>query len=145
MKNKSFFVFSPIIFLLFQLAFNKDGCGSKSNANESINDSVILQKLKLVDKEKYIGLTVDSFLKEETISKFKNHTFIDHPFGELSYLSLEYAKEIRIEILVEDYKYIIPYNGKRDWNLSVYRKERITIIWLYNGRQQIEKFGRATK
>jgi hypothetical protein len=145
MIKKSFFIFFPITFLFFQLAFTKDGCRSKANVQESIDDSLLLQKLKLIDKRKYIGLTVDSFMKEETISKFKDHAFIDHPFGYLSYLFLEYSKEIHIDILVNDYKYIIPYNIKRDWTLSVYRKEKIEIISLYNGRQLIEEFGRVTK
>ena len=134
-------------FLFIQLSLMDTKCGSKSTTKASLitQDSILLEKLRQVDKKKYIGLSVDSFMKDDVISQFKSYKFIDEPPSYLSYLLLRYSKTIHLEILVHDYKYVEPFSSKRKWNLSDYKKEKIAIISLYNGRQLVEEYGRQTK
>ena len=97
-----------------------------SNFNNS--DSSLLAKLKNIDKRKYIGNTVALFLQNRTIANYRHYFFIDEPPGKLGYLNLEFSKKINIEIIVKKYLYVVPYDEKRKWDLSTFRKEIISEI-----------------
>jgi hypothetical protein len=118
-----------------------DNCSNKSTLQTSFDDSILLQKIKQIDKEKYIGLSVDSFMKNEIISKFSSHVFLDEPLGILKCLTLSYSKKVRVDIFVSDYKYIKKENGERDWMIFDFRKEISSEIDLLYNDKLIEKVG----
>lgn len=127
----------PIFFLRFTSSNSLQGCKKKNEIVSLDSDSILYKKLREVNKQRFIGLIVDSFLVAETIGNYKSYMFMEEPPRLLVY----YAKNLWIDIYVSDFIHIKNPNDPLRWNFSEFKKEKIARIDLVYFGKIVEKNG----
>jgi hypothetical protein len=127
------FAFLAILNSFTLLPISKNRNAYKNNYDylmekTSNTDSLLLAKIRKIDKRKFIDNSVGIFLQNKTIANYSRYSFIDEPPRFLGYLSLKYSKKVYIEIVVKKYTHINRYDEKRDWKLAAFKKEKISEI-----------------
>jgi hypothetical protein len=133
--NEILLILISVFCLQFTSSNSSSGCKKNNEVLSVDSDSIVLKKLKHVDKQRFIGLVVDSFLSEETIANYKSFRFMEEPPRLLVY----YAKNLWIDIYVSDFIYIKNPNDPLRWNFSEFKKEKIARINLVYYDKVIEK------
>lgn len=116
-----------------QQTSNNQDMGDKENG-----DSTMLDMLKSADNKQFIGKPVDSLLNSKVFAKYKEAIFIDKKPGMLTHLNLRYAENVFVELNVNGYKHMKPFNEDRKWNLDLFRKEVLSEIKIYQGSRCLE-------
>lgn len=134
-----------LILPFLMLNFNIKKCKESSYDNSSKNieqriqsDSTMLDSLKNIQKKEYIGQEVGLFLNNKVVSKYKQYQFVDRKPGRLTHLLLKYSPTLYVEIAVNKYKYIKPFDENRKWNFELYKKETISEISIISNNQYVE-------
>lgn len=102
-------------------------------------DSILLQKLKNLDKKKFVKKSVGTFLKDPLIAKYSSHLFSDEPPGRLQYMTIIFTKNLYIQVYVSDYKYVERFNINRNWNFEKFKKEKVRELRLYYHDKLVEQ------
>jgi hypothetical protein len=106
--------------------------------NKTLSDSTILDSLLSIDKSRFIGNAVDSFLNNKTIPKYQEYIFVDGKPGMLTGLNLKYSDNIFVELEVTQFKHMNPFDVNRKWRLDELRKEKISEIRIIYNNKEVE-------
>lgn len=93
-------------------------------------DSLLISKLKSLDKESFKGKTVEVLLTDSIAQKFQSYYFIDEPTGTFNRMELYYSKNVYLIIKVKDHKHTLKFNPRLDWSLEDFKKETILSVEL---------------
>lgn len=136
MRSYLSFTLIALSFALSQTVNSRKSINSKCNSNIStFGDSTLLYSLKDVNIKRYIGLPVDSFLIEKSISKYQSYSFMEEP----PRLMLNYSKNLWIDIFVSDIFYSTNPNDPSKWDFSKFRTQKIQEIRIVYQRETIKK------
>jgi len=57
-------------------------------------------------------------LVDKLISKYKEVVFVDEPPGKLSCMSLEFSRNLQVDIYVSKYRYVKQFDINRGWTID---------------------------
>jgi hypothetical protein len=144
---------NPFIALISAFAllsfFSSNGNNAIVSQHKSLQikteDSLLLSEITNLNKSRFIGQTVESFLQNKIIGKFTKFIFVDEPPGVLQYLNLIYSKKISIEIVVKEYIHVKRFTEKRTWKLESFKKEKISKIKVVYDNNTVEIIDTTSK
>jgi hypothetical protein len=91
-----------------------------------------LEKGDIKNEYKYfVGKTIKQFLSSEKFKGYKQIVFVDSKPLKLSSIVVVYPKNVEVELIPNEFKYIIPFNIKRTWDLEKMKMESIGRIIVY--------------
>jgi hypothetical protein len=79
----------------------------------------------------FVGKTIKQFLSSEKFKGYKQIVFVDSKLLKLSSIVVVYPKNVEVELIPNEFKYIIPFNIKRTWDLEKMKMESIGRIIVY--------------
>jgi hypothetical protein len=79
----------------------------------------------------FVGKTIKQFLSSGKFKGYKQIVFVDSKPLKLSSIIVVYSKNVEVELIPNEFKYIIPFNIKRTWDLEKMKMESIGRIIVY--------------
>jgi hypothetical protein len=79
----------------------------------------------------FVGKTINQFLSSEKFKGYKQIVFVDSKPLKLSSIIVVYSKNVEVELIPNEFKYITPFNIKRTWDLEKMKMESIGRIIVY--------------
>ncbi len=102
----------------------------KKNAN--IQDTIV-SYLTSLDLNQFVGMPIDSFL----IHLPSNYTLMKILTGDrlknAHMLYIKYSNSVYLGIIVNHFQFMNPSPPRSSWNITLFRKENISFIEIYNG------------
>jgi hypothetical protein len=103
-----------------------------NNNEKGVTHGFDLRKGDLKNEYKYfVGKTIKQFLSAEKFKGYKQIVFVDSKPLLLSSIIVVYSKNIEVELIPNEFKYITPFNIKRTWDLEKMKMESIVRIIVY--------------
>ena len=91
-------------------------------------DSVTLESLVAMDKKKFKGKSINEFLNSEEAKGYSELTFKHTPDGTLQGIKVKYSEKLFLNIYVNDFKHLAPYNPNRSWSMDALKQEAVDEI-----------------
>jgi hypothetical protein len=113
--------------ILICILFSSSICYSQSN-KISIADSILITKIKNAKPRNFIGKTLNEYLLNDSLKKYKEWIPSTEPHGKLYSILLSYSKRIWVEIIFTDILYQKKFSEKFKWNFDLLKKEKIAEI-----------------
>lgn len=87
--------------------------------------------------KKYIGKAVYEFLLSDSIRVYKKIRFIQEPPLKLNHATISLNKNLYIDVYVDDYKYLNPFNEDMAWEKELFYKEKIGRLVVYENDKPV--------
>lgn len=119
----------PIIFVILS-------CGNKK---EQKNNNEVHNEIKM-EYSSYIGKTINEFIVAECDTIDLNYYIVDDPPGKATSLVIVLNNDISVELFVDKFNFMNPFDMKRVWDFEKYKKEEISKIILFRNDTLINEW-----
>ena len=89
------------------------------------SDSLLIERIKAPNPSNYIGKTLNQYLSNELLKKYKVWLPVDEPPGKLYAIILSYSEKVWIQVIFADIQYQRRFSEKRKWSFALLKKEKI--------------------
>lgn len=91
-------------------------------------DSITLEYLVAMDKKKFKNKPVAEFLSSKEAAGWLELAFRHNEEGLLQGLKIKYSDSLYLNVYVEDFKHLPPFNPDKSWDMEALKKESIAEI-----------------
>lgn len=123
-------------FIIFSCQEKKSINTNKLLVNKSVNETPEQDIFLKVHLKNYIGKSVGELLKDNAIQNYNDYYWSHEPPGKLNSLNLVYSNKINLEIYAHPLKFTPSFSETLNFNLELFKKEKITKIIIVNDSKE---------
>jgi hypothetical protein len=114
-----------LISLVFFIIYSLVGFSQIGKKGLTVSDSLLIEKIKNSNPNVYIGKSLNEYLSNNALKKYKEWLPVDEPPGKLYSIILSYSEKVWVEIIFTDILHQKKFSEKMKWDFPLLKKEKI--------------------